>query len=139
MAHQRGDGTWDPDVEYAGIPHAYNARVAWALLRLAATSGDERFSVVARRQLDWVVERQADNGWFGACIFKPGGTPSTHGIAYTMRGLLESHCLTGERAYLDSAVAAAEALMRKLEVHGYLPANYDSSWAAARWARVRDR
>ncbi len=94
------DGTWDPDVEYARIPHAYNARVAWALLRLARVSGDARFSAAAPRQLDWVVERQADNGWFGQCVFKPGCTPRTT-ASPTLRGLLEGHCLTGEDALLD--------------------------------------
>jgi hypothetical protein len=32
----RPDGTWDPRFEYFEMPHTYNTRVAWALLRWAA-------------------------------------------------------------------------------------------------------
>ena len=61
------------------------------MLRWARRNGDEPAEDAARRQLDWVVSRQRANGWFDECFFKPGMTPSTHGIAYTLRGLLESH------------------------------------------------
>ena len=70
--HLRGDGTWDPRVEFAGIPHTYNARVAWAMLRWAARTGDEAAESAARRQLDWVVERQRANGWFDALRLQAG-------------------------------------------------------------------
>lgn len=122
------DGTWDPALEYSGIPHTYNSRVAWAMLRLAVAEGDERLREAATRQLDWVVGRQRANGWFDSCFFKPGMTPSTHGIAYTLRGLLESHALVGEQRWLDAALATSEVLIRKLEVLGTLPAEWDEDW-----------
>lgn len=126
--NMRDDGTWRPDVEYSAIPHTYNSRVAWAMIRWARVAGDERAEAAARRQLDWVVRRQRPNGWFESNLFKPGTTPSTHGIAYTLRGLLESHAVVGEAAWLDAAVRTSEVLIRKLEVLGRLPANYDAEW-----------
>jgi hypothetical protein len=127
----RPDGTWDPAVEYSGIPHTYNSRVSWAMLRLAEITDDAELREAAVRQLDWVVGRQRPNAWFDSCVFKPDGVPSTHGIAYTLRGLLESSALLDEPRYLDSALEASEVLIRKLEVLGRLPADWDADWRPA--------
>lgn len=89
------DGTWRPEREYQGIPHTYNARVAWALLRYGRLREDERAVGAAHRHLTWTVARQSTNGWFDSCVFRPASLPSTHGIADTLRGLLESHAITG--------------------------------------------
>jgi hypothetical protein len=124
----RADGTWDPAHEYSGIPHTYNSRVSWAMIRLALHREDDELLAAARRQLDWVTRRQRPNGWFEGCVFKPGMLPSTHGIAYTLRGLLESHALVNEPRYLDSVVRVSEVLIRKLEVLEVIPASWDRDW-----------
>jgi uncharacterized protein YyaL (SSP411 family) len=133
--HLADDGTWRPEVEYQGLPHTYNSRVAWAMLRWARHQDDDRCREAAHRQLQWVLDRQHANGWFEACIFKLGTNPSTHAIAYTLRGLLESSAIDGEPAYLDAALRTSEVLIRKLETLGGLPANYDEDWAptATHW------
>jgi hypothetical protein len=127
-ARLRADGTWDPDVEYSGIPHTYNARVAWAMLRWATHTRHDDVADAAHRHLDWVVGRQRANGWFDDCVFKTGTRPSTHALAYTVRGLLESSVLRGEERWLRAVERAAEALMRKFEVLPRLLADYDESW-----------
>jgi hypothetical protein len=126
----RADGTWRPEAEYGGIPHTYNSRVAWALLRWARRSGEDDAEVAARRQLAWACSRQRANGWFDDCVFRVGMTPSTHGIAYTLRGLLESHAITGEERWLHVVERCSEFLARKLASHPCLPANYDEDWRA---------
>jgi hypothetical protein len=128
VANLRGDGTWDPAVEYNHIPHTYNARVAWAMLRWASWADDAPTREAAQRMLDWTLSRQQRNGWFADCVFKPGADPSTHAIAYTLRGLLESHVLLGEARYLDAVLRTSEILIRKLEVLGRLPANWSADW-----------
>jgi uncharacterized protein YyaL (SSP411 family) len=125
---QEPDGTWQGEHDYGGIPHTYCSRVDWALLRLAAASGEERFRDVAVRHLDWVLTVQHDNGWFDWCIFRTGTLPSTHALAYTMRGLLESAALTDDRRYLDAAQRTARALAGVFREHGWLPATYDRDW-----------
>ena len=122
------DGAWRGGHAYRGLPHAYKSRVAWALLRLARATGDGAFETAAMRSLDWVLSVQRENGWFESCEFKPGTLPNTHGIAYTLRGLLEGHALTGTGAYLDAALLTSEALMRKVELHDGLPATFDRDW-----------
>jgi len=123
-----GSGTWAPAVEYAGMPHTYNSRVAWAMLRWAEYSGEADVSRAALRHLDWVLSMQRANGWFESCIFRPGTLPSTHAIAYTLRGLLESYALVGGDHYLQAVRRTSEALVRKLETTASLPANFDAEW-----------
>jgi hypothetical protein len=128
VAAQDADGAWRGAHSFHGIPHTYMARVAWALVRLAGATGERVFEHAARRHLDWVVGEQRENGWFEWCYFKPGMLPSTHAIAYTLRGLLESSVLLGEDRYLPPVVRTAEVLMRKHEVLGTLPATFDADW-----------
>jgi hypothetical protein len=122
------DGTWHPHFEYGGLPHTYNSRVAWAMLRWARHENDDQVEGAARRQLDWVTDRQHPNGWFEDCVFRTGMQPSTHGLAYTLRGLLESYEITGEQQWLAAAARTSEVLIRKLEVLPRLLANYDEQW-----------
>jgi hypothetical protein len=93
--------------------------------------GDDRVEEAARRQLDWVLSMQRPNGWFDQCVFKPDTDPSTHGIAYTLRGLLESHAITGDDRCLEAVVRASEPLIRSQEATGHLKAQYDGDWAPA--------
>jgi uncharacterized protein YyaL (SSP411 family) len=126
---QSADGTWQGEHEHHGIPHAYDARVAWALLRLAEVTGEERFRATALRHLDWVLSVQQPNGWFEWCAFRPGDLPNSHGLAYTSRGLLESGALLGEERYVDAALRTAHALSGIYRELGRLPATYDRDWA----------
>lgn len=128
VARQSGDGTWTGASSYRGVATTYHARVAWALLRLGALTGDVRFTDAGLRNLDWVVSMQRPNGWFNACAFRPGHLPNTHGIAYTLRGLTEGFATTGEPAYLNAARRTSEVLMGWIETHGTLPAVFDESW-----------
>jgi hypothetical protein len=125
---QSPDGTWQGDHEHHGIPHAYDARVAWALLRLAQATGDERFLEVAVGHLDWVLSVQQTNGWFEWCSFRPGDFPNSHGLAYTMRGLLESGALLGDGRYTEAALRTAHALAGIYRKLGRLPAIFDREW-----------
>jgi uncharacterized protein YyaL (SSP411 family) len=134
LAHnQDEDGIWRGEIEYNGIPHVYNARVSWALLRLADATGEERFRTPARRQLDWVLAMQQDNGWFEWCVFRRNMQPNTHAIAYTLRGLLESYVLTSHEPYLKATVKTSEVLISKLEFHEKLAGNFDRTWNPAAW------
>ena len=70
------------------------------MLRWARRVDDDGTEAAARRHLDWVASRQRSNGWFDDCVFKPGTAPSTHGLAYTLRGLLESYAIAGSESWL---------------------------------------
>jgi uncharacterized protein YyaL (SSP411 family) len=129
VRHQDADGAWRGDAEYYGIPHTYCARVSWALLRLAAVTARDDYRAAARSQLDWVTRMQRDNGWFESCNFKPGRDPNTHGIAYTLRGLLESFALLGHEPWLAAVQRTSQALIDRIdELGGRVPATFDAGW-----------
>lgn len=137
VREQKPDGSWSGEHTYHGLPKTYKSRAAWALLRLAAITGEGSFRAAARRHLDWVVSMQSEDGWFDHCVFVPGTLPNTHGLAYTLRGLLESHALLDHERYLEAAIRTSEVLIRKLEVLGRLPGVFRRGWIpAARWEIV---
>ena len=134
---QYDDGTWQGEQTYFAIPHTYHSRVDWALLRLAAHTGEEELKTAAIRNLDWVLSTQQENGWFEWCNFRPGTLPNSHGLAYTMRGLLESAVLLGDERYLESAVRTAHAMLGVFRRLGRLPGTYERDWSpGAHWVCV---
>ena len=102
-----------------------------------ATGEDEEFSAAAIRNLDWVLSTQQENGWFEWCNFRPGDLPNSHGIAYTMRGLLESAVLLGDERYLESALRTAHALLGVYRRLGAAARTYERDWTPrANWVCV---
>lgn len=128
VSNQDTDGAWRGAIEYQGIPHTYNARVAWALLRLADATGEETFGLAGERHLDWVLKQQKSDGWFDNCVFKPGMNPSTHGLAYTCRGLLEGAALRDRQDWLDASIRTSRALIAVLERDHRLPGAFRPGW-----------
>jgi uncharacterized protein YyaL (SSP411 family) len=130
VERQSPDGTWRGESSYRGIPHTYKARVAWALLRLGEATGAPDVRRAATRNLDWVLSTQRPNGWFEHCEFKPGTLPNTHGIAYTLRGLVESYALVGDERYLSAAKLTSRVLIDQLAARGTLPAVWNADWTS---------
>jgi hypothetical protein len=126
---QYADGTWQGRQTLGANPHAYHSRVDWALLRLFQATGDETFRDTAVKNLDWVLSTQQANGWFEWCNFRAGELPNSHGLAYTMRGLLESSVILGDECYLEAAVRTAHAMLGIFRRLGRLPGTYDRDWS----------
>src|SRR5476651_125811 len=74
------------------MPHVYNSRTAWALLRLHQQKPTTDREAVARANLDWALS-QARGGYYDQNAFEADVAPFTHTIAYAIRGLLESGLL----------------------------------------------
>lgn len=107
--------------EHLDTPHVYNARTAWALLVMNELESDRKREDVARSNLDWALNEQQPSGFFDHCAFERGGSPFTHTIAYTARGLLESGLLLGESRYVGAAERCADAMLLHLDGRGHLP------------------
>jgi len=132
---QEDDGSWHTDTHCGA--RTYHARVDWGLLRLAKVSGDSRYVDSAKKNLRWVLAQQRPNGWFGNCGFHDSD-PITHVIAYTMRGLLESHVASPEVSDLDllsSVTLAADHLCKAIaeypvrKISGMVATSFDRSWS----------
>ena len=117
---------------YLGRPHVYNARVAWALLRLHALTAEPGFVAVAAANLDWAVAMETAGGYRQAAF--RGEIPYTHTLAYTIRGLWEAGRLTGNASWLESAKRTARATATHVDDNGFLPALIDTNGRArCRW------
>ena len=132
---QENDGTWILG-SYCGA-RTYEARVDWALLRLAKLTDQEVYRVTAINNLRWIVSKQKENGWFECCGFN-NELPITHTIIYTVRGLLECFLtdeyavkefdlLSSVRKTIDSLCIVADTQHVK-GIPGMLPRAYDEKW-----------
>lgn len=116
-------GRWTQNT-HLGVPHVYNTRVAWPLLKLHAHCPHPDRERVARANLDWAISQQ-NRGWFDQCAFKPGVPPFTHNIAYANRGLLEAGYLLNEQKYVGAAIAGAKAMLKHVRADGFIPGQID--------------
>ena len=129
LSKQDDDGCWRRSV-HNGIPHTYNSRSAWALLKTGLLADDRALRDGAIRNLDWVLTQQNEAGWFATNGFTPEGhaAPFTHTIAYAIRGLLESGLLLDDERYINAARRAAGAVAAVLPADGALPGTLDQQW-----------
>ena len=121
------DGCWRTHT-HAGIPHAYNTRTAWALLRCHRLLGDEQSYAAGVRNLHWAQATQRPGGWIEQAWFRQGAPPFLHTIAYAVRGLLECGLLLDDEPLIACAHAAADPLARQLVDDGALAGAYDVGW-----------
>jgi hypothetical protein len=124
---QDADGCWRRS-QYGDIPHTYDTRASWALLRTGLVSQEPRLQRAAVPQLDWALRQQDDDGWFANNAFTIGAAPYTNTIGYTIRGLLESGLLLGDERYLCAARKAAWAIGKIQRSDGWLAGTYGPNW-----------
>jgi hypothetical protein len=117
------EGRWTRNT-YNRIPHVYNTRSAWALVRLHKLRPAAQREAVARANLDWALS-QRRGGYYDQNAFEVGVPPFTHTIAYAIRGLLESGVLLEDQRYIDAAEASARAVVERLRPDGFLPGTID--------------
>lgn len=127
VSQQDDDGCWRRSV-FNGVPHTYNARAAWALLRTARIDNNEQLERAAVANVEWALTQQTETGWFQTNSFKLQQTPFTHNIAYAIRGILECGLLLDEERYVGTAVRAAEKVAMTQKQNGWLAGTLDARW-----------
>ena len=152
LAAQQDDTGVFVRYEHNGIPHVYNTRATWALLKTALLAGDAELKQAAIRHLDWALARQTPSGWFAQNAFVEGRPPFTHTIAYAIRGFLESGLLLGEERYVAAALRAARGVAAQQRTDGWLAGTFGDGWVSRDgyccltglaqmcicWSRLRD-
>ena len=129
---QDDDGAWrkyGSPVTAHGL-NTYNTRVAWALLEVDRVAPHYRLREAARRNLDWALTQQQNNGWLANNCFFDNAQPYTHTIAYAMRGFLESAGLLGDHRYLKAAEAIFRGIEPSIHSSGFLAGRFDRNWQA---------
>ena len=124
---QDADGCWRRS-QHNDIPHTYDTRASWALLHTSLVAYEPGLRNAAMRQLDWALQQQHGDGWFGSNAFTTGAAPFTHTIAYAIRGFLESALLLGDERYLVAAQKAAQAVAKLQRSDGWLAGAYGRNW-----------
>jgi uncharacterized protein YyaL (SSP411 family) len=108
--------------EHMGVPHTYNTRTAWALLRLNSVLPVTGFEEAARRNLDWALGNQQESGLFSNNAFVDGQSPYTHNISYAVCGLQESGWILNEVKYVEAASRCSDSVLRVMRDDGFIPA-----------------
>jgi uncharacterized protein YyaL (SSP411 family) len=123
---QEEDGSWRRfDMER---PHVYNARTAWAMLRIDQVDQNSRYRVAALKDLYWALSQQTPDGWFHNASFEPDEDPLTHTLAYTVEGLVEAGKIISDEKLIGAARRAADALRDRLAQDGSLRGSYLPGW-----------
>ena len=129
------DGNWI-NGSYSGA-RTYEARVDWALLKLAKLTGDDSYRDTAVKNLKWVLLQQKENGWFMNCGFNDS-QPIMHVIVYTLRGLLECDLINDsvvkdmklmeivKKTVNNLCIAANEQFVHGEE--GMMPSAFNEKW-----------
>ncbi|MBN2487380.1 MAG: hypothetical protein JXB34_15500 [Bacteroidales bacterium] len=139
VSNMDDDGKWSKNT-FNNIPHAYNVRVTWALLKVAALTGNNTFYAAAIKNINWVLSQYKENAWFGYMSFSLDKQPLTHTIAYTLRGLLECSFLVEgalKNEILEKVTKASlqiknyyllneDAAISKSR--GFLPGTFNNKW-----------
>lgn len=128
-------GIWQSHGYIHGHSPSYYTRVCWPMLEVCKRRPDAVVEAAAVRVLDTILGRQQPGGGFLDWSFAPGKPGYTHTIAYTIRGLLESAALLGDRGrtYFEGTMRAADALRRKFELRGRLAGAYDERLRGVYW------
>lgn len=127
LDQQDADGCWRRSV-HNGIPHTYNTRAAWALLRAGLLSGERKLVEGATRNMEWALSQVTQSGWFQQNAFKSHEAPFTHTIAYAMRGLLEGGVLAEQPRFIDATATAARALATAQREDGWIAGAFEDEW-----------
>ncbi len=131
---QELDGSWERDI-YDRNCRTYYTRAVWSLAIASQVSSFKeayKYRGSAQRFAEWVLTHQKANDWIDRCSFYTSTMREDykvlHTIAYTIEGLLEIGICLDEVKYCDSAIKAAERLMRRFEIDGVLYGEYNEKW-----------
>lgn len=115
--------------------HTYNVRVAWALLELARISGKAVYRQPMEGFIEWVLDQEVNQGWFGYNCLNDNNRPLLHTIAYTAQGILEAGVILNDERCLAATRRTADALIPHIAADGRMPGRFDGNWhSAASWA-----
>ena len=130
VGSQDGDGAWRTGISIltSNPVHVYNTRTAWGLLQVHSITSKKKYLITARRNIDWALTQQLNNGWFKNNAFNLNEDPLLHTIAYAIRGILECGIYLDDGIYIDAAKKSADVLLNLQQKDGSLFGKYDSKW-----------
>ena len=126
---QAQDGSWNLESPITQtVVHAYDVRTAWSLIELSCLINESRYSEAARRNVEWTLKQQEENGWFLNNSFFKSNVTFTHNIGYVMEGILGFWHNLKEHRYLEAVQRTADRLLRIFELRQFMAGDFDPSW-----------
>ena len=136
LREQDEDGAWRKNLSLLTHRpvHTYNVRAAWGLALTGHVFDEPRWITAARKNCEWTLMQQQQNGWFRHNGFTKNEAPLLHTIAYTLEGLLGVGELLDEERYVEAAASGALPLAAIYDASRRLRGRYRSNWQqAVRW------
>ncbi len=131
---QNKNGCWDR-FDYLNKIHTYNTRTAWPLLKVHDITKKEIYEKAAKKNIDWAIAQQLENGWFENNAFHEKQEPLLHTIAYTIQGILECGIYLKNKEYIDTAKKSADVLLELQKEGGSLAGSFDRHWkTSVKWS-----
>jgi hypothetical protein len=130
LANQDADGAWRRNLSVLTTSsiQSYNVRAAWGLAIAGEEFDERRWRDAARRNADWTVAQQNENGWFASNGFSDGEVPLLHTIAYVLEGLLGIGELQHNDGYVEAVIKGIQPLIEIYRRDNRLKGRYDESW-----------
>jgi len=125
--NQDSDGAYRRNT-YRGIEHDYNVRTAWALIRAGKALKNDDFIESAISNIKYVINKSSSSSYPYNANTKPGKLPHTHGIGYTLRGILEAGLLLSQFDFIEFSFTGAKKLQKRFELEGRLACYISKDW-----------
>lgn len=113
-------------------PKTYQARVSWALLLVWQETGQKKYYQSSLENIEWVLSRQKENGWFENTSLHSKDSTWVHLIGYTVSGLWESGQLVNDLGLKKRIFLSVELffknLFQKINKTGFLAGEFDENW-----------
>ena len=126
LRNQNDDGSFTK-FSYHKKAHTYYSRVGAALIFAGLTLNNKTFIEAGIKNLDWVVNRQAKNGWIDLMSFD-GEDPYSHNIMYTAEGLLAGYLMVKDDRYLTAVLNLLTPIADCFKKRQSLPARFDANF-----------
>lgn len=127
---QGKNGCWDR-FDYLNKIHTYNTRTAWALLKMHEITKNKVYLNAAKKNIDWALIQQLENGWFENNAFYETQEPLLHTLAYTLQGILEVGIYLNNKKYINSAEKSSNQLLKLQRKDGSLAGSFDRNWKSS--------
>lgn len=103
---------------------AYYAQATNGLVQAGLLFGQERWLSSAKRNSEYIYSLYSGATWFDKFSFEDGASQNLHGIAYTLRGMLDLGRFLNEDKYLEAVFNCLDRLLlntkdRLLKYPGY--------------------
>ncbi len=95
-------------------PKTYQARVSWALLLVWQETGQKKYYQSSLENIEWVLSRQKENGWFENTSLHSKDSTWVHLIGYTVSGLWESGQLVNDLGLKKRIFLSEEMFFKNL-------------------------